>query len=148
MSFRQQTKSGLFLLELLLNLLLFCLLCGCALLFFIKSHRLSEDATILHNAVQITTSLAGIYETNENGLDVIEHLYPLATTQGNKVTIYYDRFFHSCSTEEALYHVVISPTQDKGNHIHIEFYNTWKELYYSITSCYYTPETLKEVVTK
>lgn len=148
MSFRQRSKSGLFLLELLLNLLLFCLLCGCALLFFIKSHRLSEDATMLHNAVQITSSLAGIYETDENGLDAIKSIYPLATTQGNKLTVHYDKSYRPCGTEDALYHVVISPVQDKYNHINIEFYTPEEEVFYSITACYYTPEALKEVVAK
>jgi len=148
MSLKQRSKSGLFLLELLLNLLLFCVLCGCTLLFFLKSHHLSENATLLHNAVQITSSLAGIYETDADGLHTITEIYPQAIVQEDRITIYYDKEYHPCTQDNAYFHVVITKNNDTANSADIHLYNQKEELFYSIRACKFipsTPETLKEV---
>lgn len=149
MSLRRQSNSGLFLMELLINLLLFCLLCGCALLFFTKSHRLSEDATRLNNAVQITSSLAGIYETDRDGLEAIAKAYPLTYADGNHAILYFNKDYYPCEKEDSYYSITISSADSITNSIDICFYDHENQPLYSIRACKYipaTPKALKEVV--
>ena len=148
MSLRRQSKSGLFLMELILNLLLFCLLCGSALLFFTKSYHLSEDATMLNHAVQITSSLAGIYETEQEGLECITKAYPLIYKEGEDAVLYLDQSFLACKKEHSYCYITITPVADNINSVVICFYDQKDRPFYSIQACRYvpaTPQTLKEV---
>ena len=149
MSLRRQSKSGLFLMELILNLLVFCLLCGSALLFFTKSHLLSEEATMINNAVQITSSLAGIYETDREGLDAVVKAYPLTYADGNNVILYFDNDYQPCEKEDSYYSITISSTDSTANSVDICFCDRDNRPLYSIRAYQYipaTPQTLKEVV--
>lgn len=149
MSLSRQSKSGLFLMELILNLLLFCILCSSALLFFTKSRRLSEDAAMLNNAVQITSSLAAIYETDKNGLSAIERAYPLTYTDQNRAILYFNREYQPCEKEAFYYSVAISSADSSSDCAEICFYDHENRPLYSIRAYHYTPATpqiLKEVV--
>ena len=46
----ERTKSSMFLMEILINILLFSLLCICSLQFFIKALNLTENTTTLQGA--------------------------------------------------------------------------------------------------
>ncbi len=149
MSLRRQSKSGLFLMELLINLLLFCLLCGSTLLFFIKSRHLSENATLLNHAVQITSSLAGIYETDKDGLEGIGKAYPLTYTDNEHAVLYLDHNFQPCKKEQAYCHITMDCADSIINSMDICFYDYENQPLYSIRACKYTPatpQTLTEVV--
>lgn len=148
MSLNRQSKSGLFLMELILNLLLFCLLCGSALLFFTKSHHLSEDATMLNHAVQITSSMAGIYETEQEGLEGITRAYPLTYRDDENAVLYLDQSFQSCKKEQSYCYITITPATGSIDSVVICFYDQEYQPFYSIRACKYvpaTPQTLKEV---
>ena len=85
----QRSKSGLFLMELLLNLLLFSALCGCGLLFFVKSYHLTQDTTTLHQAVRISTSMAAVYESGDGTLESLSKVFQRPAVEGS-ICIYYD----------------------------------------------------------
>ena len=149
MSLRRQSGSGLFLMELLINLLLFCLLCGCALLFFTKSHHLSEDATMLNKAVQITSSLAGIYETDKDGLEGITTAYPQSYADGDSITLYLDSQYQPCEKAHSYCYINVTHADSITNSVDICFYDPESLPLYSIRACKYipaTPQALKEVV--
>ena len=149
MNRKTHSKSGLFLMELLMNLLLFCLLCGCGLLFFIKSHNLTNDATALHQAVSITTSVAGVYETGDGSLDSIQKLYTNADPNGKYLYLYLDENYLPCSKDQMAYYVIISQADHMVEKIQIEFCRSNGEVLYSICACNLTATTLgtaKEVV--
>ena len=136
------SKSGLFLMELLINLLLFCLLCGCGLMFFIKSFNLTNDATALHKAVGITSSVAGIYETGDGSYDEICRAYPDADVEGKYLCIYLDQDFQPCTKDLTAYYIMAEQSTDAINKIRIDFYNHSGEILYTIQTCNYTPTTL------
>lgn len=144
------SKSGLFLMELLINLLLFCLLCGCGLMFFLKSRHLSEDATTLHQAVSITSSIAGIYESGDEGLTSVLQCYPTAAQENQTLTLYLNEDLTPCTAEKAVYSVIAKQTISTVCKLQIDFCTTDGRTWYSITACRYTPATpgtAKEVST-
>ncbi len=145
MSEKYHSKSGLFLMELLINLLLFCLLCGCGLLFFMKSHNLINSATTLHHATAITSSIASLYETGDGSLNTIYAAYDEGVSTDSTFTIYLDKDFTPCPPSEKLYYVTIQPLGDLPGKIGIEFYSEDNIKIYTIRACNYTPYTLNNI---
>ena len=134
--------------ELLINLLLFCVLCGCGLMFFIKSRSLAHDATALHQAVSIASSVAGVYETGDGGFTSLLEIYPLADTEDNYACIYLDKDFVPCAKENTAYYVMVNLTDTSTGKATIGFYMGKGECIYSIPVYHYTvatPGTAKEV---
>lgn len=149
MSRHPHSKSGLFLMELLINLLLFCLLCGCGLMFFIKSSNLTNDATALHRAVGITSSVAGVYETGDGSFSSLLETYADAAQEGKYLCIYLNEDFNPCSKDETAYYIMVEQTDSRTCKIRIDFYDSSGEALYTIQTQHYTPATLgtaKEVV--
>ena len=58
----KQSKNRIFLLEITINLLLFSALLIVGLLFFIKTHKLTEETQVLHEAVNACSNAASAYE--------------------------------------------------------------------------------------
>ncbi len=135
-------KSSLFLMELIVNLLLFCILCGCGLMFFIKSNSLSEDTTTLHHAVSITSSIASIYEAGDGHIETICDKLTYSVIDDDKVYVYYDKEYQLCNKEHAKYYVLVTTYASTPNKADISFYDSEDTLIHSITSCYHTPPTL------
>ena len=142
---RQYPKSGLFLLELLINLLLFCFLCGCGLMFFMKSYNLTHDATCLHNAVRIASSVAGIYETGDGSLTPLCNVFSDADRTGDTLSIYFDEEYNPCEKELSVYYILITETDTTPAKIRIDFYDSDGETAYSIEAYNYTSSTLGTV---
>ena len=136
------SKSGLFILELLINLLLFCFLCGCGLKFFIKSNTLTQDSVTLHNAVRITSSIAAIYESGDGSLHPILDEYTNGVLSAHTLTIYFDKNYNPCPQNEAIYSASAAGIDSDIPKIDITFYNQNKEAVYTIRACNYTPATL------
>lgn len=137
------SKSGLFLLELLINLLLFCLLCGCSLTFFLKSHRLSEDAVLLQQAVSITSSVAGLYESGDGSFALLEKAYEPAELTETVFYLYLDKDCHPCPKEKAYCFLRAERLEAVPNGLQIDFYNQNGEISYSIQTRCFTPYTLE-----
>ena len=58
----KQSKNRIFLLEITINLLLFSALLIVGLLFFIKTHKLTEETQVLHEAVNACSNAASAYK--------------------------------------------------------------------------------------
>ena len=140
----ERSKSSLFLMELLLNLLLFCVLCGCGLMFFIKSNNMTQKTTDLHNAVRITASIAGIYESSDGSFASLCDVYNDCVVSEHSATIYFDDTYAPCTSGEGVYQVIIEKTDSSIGKITIQFYNEKNESIYSIDAFHYTPSTLSD----
>lgn len=144
MSRYHHSKSGLFLMELLLNLLLFCVLCGCGLMFFTKSKNLTDSTTSLHHAAAITSSIANIYENGDGTLTAIHNEFEYAAMNDTSIYIYYDEYFNPCSKVDCEYYVLVKQKVTSLDKISIEFYNKKGTMTYSIMSCHFTPTILEK----
>lgn len=134
------TGSSLFLLELLLNLLLFCLLCGCGLKLFAKSHQLSTSAVSLQQAVSITSSIASLYESGDGSLAAICDAYSLNSDPDHSCTLYLDTAAQPCKKERAHAYVQMTPASG-SRRLQIDYYDTTDTCIYSIQAVYHAPPT-------
>ncbi len=132
----ERNKSSLFLMELVINLLLFCILCGCGLMFFIKSTNLTRSTTDLHQAVRITTSIASAFEAGDGTLNSLQSVHPACDYKNKDVTdvnaietnmpeaiLYYNEDFKPCSMTHGYYKVTVDLTEGPVNKATIVFYN-------------------------
>jgi hypothetical protein len=145
MSRQNYSKSGLFLLELLINLLLFSLLCGYGLMFFTKSNNLTQDTTTLHQAVRITSSIASIYESGDGSYAPLCAEYEHAVLEDDVLYIYFDANFQPCDSSDYVYYTFIENLKTPLNKIRISFYDIDGNLSHAIVACYYAPSTLGNV---
>ncbi len=136
----QRTKSSMFLMEILINILLFSVLCVCSLQFFMKALQLTEDTTTLHHAVTACSNVASIYEASNSSMEDLLSAYPNALHTANQIIIYYDENFSECQRDNAAYYIHVTNTQDDSSKILITFYANEKVVY-SITACHYNPLT-------
>lgn len=139
------SKSALFLMELILNLLLFCALCGFGLLFFIKSHNLSNATTLLQQAVSITSSVASIYESGDGSFTSLCHTFPTAKSENNFLYIYLDEDWNPCRETDSVYRVLCEKLNSTPDKIRIDFYDSKGAVSYSIRACHHTPPTLQTI---
>lgn len=58
----RHSRSGLFLIELMICILFFSITAGICIQFFVKSHNMSQDAKNLYQAQQEAASMAEILE--------------------------------------------------------------------------------------
>lgn len=136
------SKSGLFLMELLINLLLFCVLCSCSLTFFLKSHQLTEDSKTLQHAASMTSSVASLYESGDGSLICLCDVYEQAELIENICYVYFDENYLPCQKEAAIYIIQAKPAGAAPDSIQITFYKKDGEAVYSIPVCHYSPHTL------
>lgn len=142
MTLYERSKSSLFLMELLMNLLLFCFLCACGLMFFLKSNQLTTDTADLHNAVRITSTVAGVYETGDGSFDSLCCRFPDGTQSEWSFTVYYDKTYAPCSISQSRYRVLVKKDTEPPSKVTIRFFNEKEEVIYTIKAFHYTPSTL------
>lgn len=113
---KNYTKSGssLFLLELLLNLLLFSVLMVVGLNFFIKAHTITNNTNSLHRAVTACNNVATLYEGGDGTLSVISRYYVDSIVAEDKAYVYFDKEFNECTSKESSYILLIEIT-DKNS---------------------------------
>ena len=137
----ERTKSSMFLMEILINILLFSLLCVCSLQFFIKALKLTDDTTTLHHAVTACNNVAAIYETSDGDIADIWEIYSYALHVDGQVMIYFDEHYEECSREDSTYYILINTCNSKIPSIDISFLDEDGTIYYQIQAFYYQPLT-------
>lgn len=85
----RHSKSGLFLIELMICILFFSFTAGICIRFFAKSHNLSQEAENLYQAQQEASSMAEILEKD---IDSLDNIY-----------VYYDKDWKQCNKEDGVY---------------------------------------------
>ena len=135
-------KSSLFLMEIMINILFFAVLVTICLQLFFKAHKLSEDTSVLHQAITSCTSIAEVYQSNPNGKEVILAIYPDAIALNKTILIYFDENYIPCTEHRSTYRAVLEPSEDDCNAA-ITFYETASaKVIYTLNVSSYTPETL------
>ena len=104
----KQSKNRIFLLEITINLLLFSALLIVGLLFFIKTHKLTEETQVLHEAVNACSNAASAYEQEHGDLNAVSSLFNGSIYADEKLFIYLDKSYHPCDKDDAAYKVIVS----------------------------------------
>ena len=89
-------SSSLFLMELILGILFFTIASAICVQIFIKSHLMSQEATVLNQAVSICSNAAEAFAATDTKL-----LFDGSSTD------YYDQEFHPCKEDEAIYQLQV-----------------------------------------
>lgn len=107
--------SSLFLMELILAILFFSIASAVCVQFFVKSHLLSEKAQELNisaNEISSTAELILASKDLQSAADSISSVYPDAVVQNSSIIgVYYDKDFHPCEKDDAVYCLNINFTQ-------------------------------------
>jgi hypothetical protein len=133
--------SSLFLMEIILNILIFSILLTVCLQFFIKARRLTGDTTKLERAVTCCSNAASIFESGDGTLDSFSKIYTCAVVTGDQVIIYLDENFIECPAADAAYYMQILPAESEANSIQAVSITCFAESeeIYSIRACCYVP---------
>ena len=140
------SKNSIFLLEILIDIMLFTLLVVVGLTFCIKAHSITRDTRLLHNAVNCCQNVSTIYSKNMGSLAGIMQYFPDSEKTNDRLDIYYDSDFESCSKSRASYYVSVVPDTDDQQKCLVTFYDmagTDVRDIYSLTACYLHPNTLE-----
>lgn len=141
----RHSKSSLFLLEIMLNILFFAVLVTICLQLFFKAHNLSTDTSALHQAVTTCTSIAEVYQSNPDGEAMILNIYPDAIILNNTIIIYFDHAFVSCAEFESTYRAILSNNAAKQA-LDISFFRQEEtNAIYQLSVSSYSPKTLDEL---
>ena len=141
----ERSKSSMFLLEILINILLFSILCVCSLQFFIKSYQLTENTTTLHHAVTACNNVAAIFQSGDGNMDNIQDAYSLSFVESGQLYIYLDENYQECDSQNVVYYMMISQQHTAIPSINIRFYENGEAETYSIDVYHYQPLTPKKV---
>lgn len=98
----RQSKSGLFLLELMIAILFFALASSVCLQIFVKSYKVSQSSENLNHAVNITQSIFAKFESDDYTNQLEEKNYE----------IYFDKDWMECKKDSSVAEVVVSYTKD------------------------------------
>lgn len=105
--FYMQTKpirrSGLFLLELMIAILLFSLASTFCMLFFVKSDTLERQSYDLNHAVTASSSVAELLRYQKDPIASLEKHFPLGKQTEEGFVIYYNKSWRPCASFEAEY---------------------------------------------
>lgn len=137
----ERTKSSLFLMEIIMNLLLFSILCVFSLQLFMKAYHLTEETTTLQHAVTACANVASIYESGNGDMDAIYDAYSYAIHTNEQVHIYLDENYNECDHEHGVYYILIDKTDAPVNTIDIQFHTIDGDICYNIQACNYQPMT-------
>lgn len=96
----RHSKSGLFLIELMICILFFAFTAGICIQFFVKSHNMSQDAKNLYQAQQEAASMA---EVLEKDIDSLDNIY-----------IYYDKSWRQCDEKDKVYWMEVTQMQSEA----------------------------------
>ena len=140
------SKAGLFLIELMLNILFFSVLVTVCLQFIFKAHTITSSTTALYRAANTCASVAEIYQSGSNGKESLLNVYPDALLLNENLLIYFDENFTGCSEDKSHYRAFISFSNDACKTIKITFSDTYDscELYHLEVSGYH-PKSLSEL---
>lgn len=102
--YRQPAKrSSLFLLELILAILCFCLTAAVCVRLFVTSYTTAQASADLSHAVHQAGSVAEILRSDEDVKDCLQKLYPDGEADESSFFIYYDRDWSCCDRTTAAY---------------------------------------------
>ncbi len=141
---RQKTSgSSLFLMEILLNILLFSVMLSFCLQFFSKAHTLTHATTELERAVTTCSNAANMFEAGDGSLDSVSSMYKNKVFVNGQLVIYLDEDFLDCPAEESVFTMTVAllPDDSPVTRACISCQKGRTDVIYQITVCHYSALT-------
>jgi len=135
-------KTNAFLLEIILDLIIFSVLLTISLHMIMKAHSLTNQTSALYEAVDICESITDLYESGDGGLDNIESCYPELAKKEDGFVLYLNKDFEPVNSydDSARYHVLAENTNDiqfDGTAIMITVYDEKGTVIHEQKACNY-----------
>lgn len=113
---RQTKHSGMFLLELMIAILFFCMASAVCIRLFVKSHTISQDTQNLNMALNQVTMAAEIFRSRTDMQEFFRQEVPYyeERSDGTEFFLYYDKKWENCKEKDASFCLKIK-SWDKGN---------------------------------
>lgn len=105
---KKGSGSSLFLMEILLNILLFSVMLSFCLQFFVKAHKLTNSTTELERAVTCCSNTANMFETGDGTLESIYSMYNNKIFVDGQLVVYLDKNFIDCPSEDAVFTMTVT----------------------------------------
>lgn len=134
------SKNSLFLMEILLNILLFSVLLVVSLQFFSRTHKLTKETAQLHQAVSSCTNVASIFSSGDGTTADILAVYPYSVKLNDNVMIYLDKNFNDCKKKQAQYYITAKLSDDSTDQFSkliIQCRTMDRNLIYELSTCHY-----------
>ena len=133
----RHSKSSLFLMEIILNILFFSILATFCVQIFFKGYQLSKSTEKLHQAVTACTSIAEICQSTDSPEETLSSIYPESTSLNETILIYYN------GKQNSVYRATVDFLPDQLATIHITFLDTsTAETLYELSASCYQPISL------
>jgi hypothetical protein len=139
---RIHSSNSLFLMEIILNILLFCAMLVIGLQFFIRAHDLTAQTKELHQAVTGCESVASLFQNGDGTLEGLSDDISYSTQHNGWIRIYLDQNFNFCKKEDSSYYItakLYSGGEDSLSKLRITCYNEDSKELYTLTVCRYSP---------
>ena len=124
------------------NILLFSVLLVVGLTFFIKTHTMTRETKLLHQAVTCCDNAATVFESSNADPSAFSAQYPDCVISDEKIFIYFDSDFKECSAQSSVYKVIVSLiSQNRMTNAYIQFLDKDNSEVFNITTSVYSPLT-------
>lgn len=130
---RHTSRSGLFLMELMIAIFFFAIVSSVCIQLFVKAYLINEDSSQQTKASLECQNIIEIWQSNDLEYYLVD--LPYHKNIQSNLTLYYDESWQII-TEDPTY--TLEATYDQ-KHMHIKVFNT-KKLLYEIETKKYEPE--------
>ena len=134
MNRKQAKRSSIFLLELMIAILFFCLASAVCIRLFVKSHTISLETQNLNMALNQVSSVAEVFRSGTDMKEFLEREFPDYEEKSENLLflVYYNEDWEPCREREAIFCLSIefleSGSETTG-HFSMKNINTGAEIY-------------------
>lgn len=107
MNLSPNSKSLLFLIELLITILFFSLTSAICIQLFVRSHRISTTSLELDQGVMLCENMAELYQHEQGFLNNLFEYYPKGELEDDTFFLYLDPDFEPCDLDTAQYRLSV-----------------------------------------
>lgn len=109
MAVRSSSKSGLFLIEMMVSILFLALASGVCVNLFVKAHTVGKESRDVSAAISCAQSAAETFKACDGDMQKLEQLLNASDDGVGTLSVYYDANWAVTSDEKAPYRVRIEP---------------------------------------
>ena len=131
------SRSGLFLMELILSLLILSLAAAACIQIFAAARSFRRQAREWNHIQELTISAGEILEGTDGSTEAFLHLLPDGTAADHTLTYSFDTGWEPCAKSEAAYQMIITLHTGPGvKQADLQFQNSRGETLYEQTICF------------
>ncbi|MCI6859017.1 MAG: hypothetical protein MR867_06965 [Eubacterium sp.] len=136
----KHSRSGLFLIELVLCILFFSLTAAVCIRVFVRSHEISAHAQNLYQAQTEAANVAEIFEGSDSFLGDLKKYYPDLEEGAAVKQIFYNKNWKMCGKEHAAYVMkIFLDREDTMEKMKLSVYSGKNEIYHLYLKRYCSP---------